>query len=367
MDLYSDQALKLFLFLLLLLIPPQALAGATASVGSLPRPLWQHHVEAFSVVGIAYTKPYGVGSTGLVVDAADGRARGYIPEGHSLTITHIRGTLVENQGSTEQCHYTLAYSADGSGTAPGTDIVNSDFLTNEAFDCDGVPTTLTLKGQSCLRRVVPITLEAGAWVHWRMDQGTGASGETCANSDTYMEVLGTWDDDEDSGIQTDRFIYQWTALDTVMDGAGGALTSYCKAPSMASQATSRRCILPISMTARLVEFGLTLTEPMASADNEDCTFIVEVGAYADPSPTAIPSSSISVGEDVATVNAAGTCAVGTVVLDGMGEGCTRIIDANDANTVMTGGWWSVLATDAAGAGSCTSVDSVTFFTVWDRE
>jgi hypothetical protein len=95
--------------------------------------------------------------------------------------------LTEDHGAVANCKYTLAYSADGTGTT-GTDLTDSDIYTNEAFDCDGSTVTIDTQGQSCMRRTAPLLLTEGAWAHWKIADG-GDSGD-CDETFTYVEVYG---------------------------------------------------------------------------------------------------------------------------------------------------------------------------------
>jgi hypothetical protein len=87
----------------------------------------------------------------------------------------------------ESCLFTLAYSADGTGST-GTDLTGSELYLDDAFDCDGTAAALDAIGKSCFKRTAPLLLTEGAWMHWKYANGAGS----CDLFDVYNGVYGVW-------------------------------------------------------------------------------------------------------------------------------------------------------------------------------
>lgn len=186
-----------FVFFAFLFSSAVSIAGGTEYVGEPIRPVWSHPIDQASFTATAYAAPCGINPVAIRL-STDGRTRCYVHRGWSLEITHVGIILAEaHSGSGRNCKLTLAYSADGTGTT-GTDLTDSEFFTDESFDCDGTTDTLDVQGESCTKRVYsPVSgegtliLAAGAWVHWKVAEGAGGAG-ACTALDVYTNVYGRW-------------------------------------------------------------------------------------------------------------------------------------------------------------------------------
>ncbi len=178
----------MLIILAALLIGSVALAGITSTVGELPRVVWSHPVNDPSITPTQYAPVCGK-SVATVFAATDGRTRCYVQKGWSVSITHVSMVAVEDHTGTENCHYVLSYSADGTGTTSATDLAGSDLYTDEPFVCGGTTVTVDDQGESCFTPTTPLILTEGSWAHWKITAGTLG---TCASSDTYLQVYGEW-------------------------------------------------------------------------------------------------------------------------------------------------------------------------------
>ena len=124
----------------------------------------------------------------------------------------------------------------------------------------------------------------------------------------------------------------------------------CTGPSAVTATAGRaRCIAPNGRTEILRQITIAVIEAVTDAD-EDCTFTIETST--DLSTwTAVASSAISVGSNL--TNAAGVCQAGSLVLDTVGESCTRTL-ADGVVVVPGGGWRIALSTTA----TCEAMEGV---------
>ncbi len=152
---------------------------------------------------------------------------------------------------------------------------------------------------------------------------------------------------------TERFIYQWQVWDATIND--GEMTSYCS--SQAFFTLERKCIFPPWKNVRLVEWGITATEALTTANGEDCEYRLRTGAYGSANGTEIASSQITVGQHTANT----TCEEGTAELNAQHEQCTVILDSTDSAVLITGGgWWDVIADDVPSATACVEAKGIEF-------
>lgn len=161
----------------------------TEYIGERKNLIWDQVIWDTSVTSGQYAAPCEKGSGGFQAHT-DGRIKCYVQRGWSLSITHVGMVLSKEHTSTENCLFTLDYSADGTGTE-GSDLGNSELYTDEAFDCDGETKTLDAAGDSCIKRTEQITLQEGAWMQWKVVTG-GVGGASCGAAHTFMKIYGKW-------------------------------------------------------------------------------------------------------------------------------------------------------------------------------
>ena len=165
-----------------------------------------------------------------------------------------------------------------------------------------------------------------------------------------------------TGTQTTRFFYQWHVWDATINN--GLTTSPTSAQAFQGLSTIRRAIFPPTMNVRFVEWGITATEALTTANGEDCEYRLRTGAYGSLNGTEITSSQITVGEDTANT----TCENGTAELNAIHEQCRVVLDPNDsAVTLSFGGWWDVISDDVPAASECAEVKGLEFWVVVDRQ
>ena len=110
------------------------------------------------------------------------------------------------------------------------------------------------------------------------------------------------------------------------------------------------CIIPNGRMETLRSFTVAVTAAIDGGAVDDCTLTLETST--DLSTwTAVSSSVIHTGPGL--TNLAGACAAGTLVLDAVGEHCTRVIA--DGVTVPAGGAWRVAISST---GTCTDLTAV---------
>ncbi|GAG20266.1 unnamed protein product, partial [marine sediment metagenome] len=116
--------------------------------------------------------------------------------------------------------------------------------------------------------------------------------------------------------------------------------------SIANASAGASCVVPNGRVETLRQFTIAVIADVTGG-TEDCTFTIETSSDLN-SWTAVTSSAISTGSNL--TNAAGTCRTAELVLDVVGEYCTRTLD--DGVTIEPGGAWRI-AVSTTGPAVCT--------------
>ena len=162
-----------------------------------------------------------------------------------------------------------------------------------------------------------------------------------------------------------RFIFLWS----IRDGSTAAdqVMSACDPGQLSAAASPERCMFPPHMSVRFREFGATVTEAFTTgAPEENCKFILRVGALSDDTGNEISTSTIIISD--AVDNPVNTCKTLASRMDALGEQCTRVIDDGDADAALSaGGWWDIVVKDASGGTSCDGIQVANFFLMVEEE